>query len=161
MRKRLIRMLGTAATFVAVCDAHAQVATQVVQFEVRAISQLGISGNPSSLVINSATAGSQPASVMSSGTSYAITTNEVNQKIIASIDQSMPAGVTLEVALAAPSGASSAGTVALGTSGADVVTGISNLRESALPISYRLSATASAQLGQSTRTVTFTIVAGS
>lgn len=132
-----------------------------MQFEVRAVSQIGISGSPSPLVINSATAGGQPTSVTSTGSSYAITTNEVNQKITASIDQAMPGGVTLEVSLAAPTGAMSAGNVTLGTAGADVVTGISSLREVALPISYRLSATTAAQLGASTRTVTFTIVAGS
>jgi hypothetical protein len=146
---------------IAARDVAAQVASQVVQFEVRAVNQIGISGTPLPLVINSATAGGQPTSVTSTGASYAITTNEVNQKIIASIDQPMPSGVTLEVSLGAPAGAASAGNVALGTAGADVVTGISGLRESALPISYRLSAVTTAQLGSSTRTVTFTIVAGS
>jgi hypothetical protein len=161
VRRRILQLLCCATTIVAARDAGAQVATQVVQFEVRAVSQIGISGTPSALVINSATAGGQPTSVASTGSSYAITTNEVNQKIIASIDQAMPGGVTLEVALTAPTGAMSAGNVILGTAGTEVVTGISGLRESALPISYRLSATAAAQLGSSTRTVTFTIVAGS
>jgi hypothetical protein len=154
-------LLCCATLVVAAHDAAAQVATQVVQFEVRAVSQIGISGSPSALVINSAAAGGQPTSVTATGSSYAITTNAVNQKIIASIDQAMPGGVTLEVSLAAPTGATSAGNVALGTAGADVVTGISSLKESALPISYRLSATTAAVLGSSNRTVTYTIVAGS
>lgn len=161
MRGRLIRLLCSATVIVATRDAAAQTATQVVQFEVRAVSQIGISGAPSPLVINNASAGSQPTSVTSTGTSYAITTNEVNQKIIASLDQPMPGGVTLEVSLAAPAGATSAGNVPLSTAGADVVSGISSLRASDLPIAYRLSAASTAQLGSSTRTVTFTIVAGS
>ena len=161
MRTRALCSVAMAAMIVATRVADAQTATQVVQFEVRAVSQIGISGAPSPLVINSATAGSQPTSVASSGTSYAITTNEANQKIIASIDQPMPGGLTLEVSLAAPSGAVSTGNVALGTAAADVVTGISSLRESALPITYRLSASTTAPLGTATRTVTFTIVAGS
>ena len=160
MRARPALFLSIATLF-ASRDLAAQIATQVVQFEVRAVSQIGITGSSAPLVINTATAGAQLTSVMSTGSSYAITTNEVNQKIIASIDQPMPGGLMLEVALAAPAGATSAGNVALGTAGADVVTGISSLRESALPISYRLSATTNAQLGSSTRTVTFTIVAGS
>jgi len=118
-------------------------------------------GNPSPLVINSATAGSAPTSVTASGTSYAITTNEANQKIAASLDQALPSGVTLEVALAAPGGATSAGNVALSTAASDVVTGISSVAASSLPITYRLSATAQAQMSMpEARTVTFTIVSG-
>jgi hypothetical protein len=113
------------------------------------------------MVINSATAGNAPASVIGSGTSYAVTTNESNQKITASIDLPMPSGVTLEVTLAAPAGATSAGAVPLSTSGADVVTGITSTNASSLPVTYRLSATPAVYLNTpAARTVTFTIVSG-
>jgi len=141
-------------------NAGAQQATQVVHFQVNAVNQLALTGSPSPLVVSSAVAGFAPASVTAGGTSYAISTNESNQKIIASIDATMPAGLNLEVSLAAPAGAASRGSVTLGTAGADVVTGISATAASALPITYRLNTTPSAQIAVESRTVTFTIVSG-
>ena len=160
MLHRFLTVAGAIATLVPAGDARAQTATQVVRFEVTAINQIGVSGSPAPLVISSATAGSAPASVTAGGTSYAITTNEPNKKITASVDQPLPSGVTLEVSLAPPSGASSASYVQLGTSGSDVVTGISSTTASSLPISYRLSATPAVQMSAQARTVTFTIVSG-
>ncbi len=159
---RLRSLLGAVMTPLAVAaSAHAQSATQVVTFQVTAIRQIAVTGSPAPLVIGTATPGSAPTSVTSVGTSYAVTTNESNQKITASIDQAMPVGVTLEVALTPPSGANSAGAVPLGTAGADLVTGISGTSASGLPITYRLSATPSVQMSApATRTVTFTIVSG-
>lgn len=140
-------------------SALGQSATQTVHFQVNAVNQLAVSGAPS-LAITTAPAGSGLTSATASGSTYAITTNESNQKITASLNQAMPDGVTLEVMLTAPSGANSAGSVQLGTAGADLVTGISATAASALPILYRLNASAQVQLGPSSRTVTFTIVAG-
>lgn len=139
----------------------AQTATQVVRFEVNPINQIAVSGNPAPMTISTATAGSAPTSVTAGGTSYAITTNESNQKITASLDQTLPSGVTLEISLAAPTGAASAGAIALSTAGADVVTGISSTAAVSLPITYRLSATPAVQMSSpAARTVTFTIVSG-
>lgn len=139
----------------------AQTATQVVRFEVTAVNQIGVSGSPAPLVINAATAGLAPTSVMASGSTYAVTTNESNRKITASLDQSLPNGVTLEVSLAPPAGAASAGNVPLSTEGTDVVTGISSAAAAALPITYRLSATPTVLMSApAVRVVTFTIVAG-
>ena len=140
----------------------AQTATQLVQFQVNAINQIGVSGNPAPLVVSTATAGSAPTSVTAGGSSYAITTNEANKKITASIDQALPAGVQLEVSLDAPSGAASVGQVVLTTAPADVVTGISAISAASLAITYRLSASATVQMPTAaTRTVTFTVVSGS
>ena len=142
-------------------EIHAQTATQVVRFQVSAINQIAVSGSPAPMIINSATAGSAPTPVTAGGTSYAITTNEANQKITASIDQPLPTGVTLEVTLAPPGGASSPGAVSLGTAAADVVTGISSTNASSLPITYRLSASTNVQMAvPADRTVTFTVVSG-
>lgn len=154
----LVAAVTTLATL-PIFEARAQSATQVVHFQVNAVNQLAVSGSPS-LAITTAVAGSGLTSATATGSSYAITTNETNQKITASINQAMPAGVTLEVALGAPLGAASAGTVQLGTASADVVTGISAIASSALPITYRLNATTQVQLGPTARTVTFTIVSG-
>lgn len=138
---------------------HGQTATQTVHFQVNAVNQLAVSGSPN-LAVTTATAGAGLTSATASGSSYAITTNESNQKITASLSQAMPDGVTLEVSLAAPSGANSAGSVQLGTSSADLVTGISATAATSLPIVYRLHAGTQVQLGPTARTVTFTIVSG-
>lgn len=158
--RRTRALIGLAALAVAAGDAAGQQATQVVNFRVDAVSQLAVSGNPAPLVVSAAVAGQAPASASASTTTYAISTNESNQKIVASLDQSMPSGTNLEVTLAAPTGASSRGAIALATAGADVVTGISATSATALPITYRLSASVNAVVTNSARTVTYTIVSG-
>ena len=161
MRFARLAVASSVAIVLNVGAAFAQTATQVVRFEVVAVNQIGVTGTPAPLVVNSATAGSQPTAVTMAGSSYAVTTNETNQKITATINEGLPAGLTLEVSLAAPPGATSAGHVSLGTASADVVTGLSNVAASALPITYRLSSTASVRMtAQATRVVTYTIVSG-
>lgn len=150
-----------AVALLAASAVPAQTATQVVRFQVNPINQIAVSGNPAPMVINSATAGSAPTPVTAGGTTYAITTNEANQKITASIDQPMPTGVTLQVTLAPPGGALSAGAVTLGIAGSDVITGISATNAASLPITYRLSASTNVQMNTpADRTVTFTVVSG-
>lgn len=156
VRPTAVSLLLVAFAF---ANAGAQTATQLVRFEVRPVNEMAVTGSPS-LVVNSAVAGSGPASATHSGSAWAISTNESNQKIIASLDANLPAGLSLEVSLAAPAGAASQGSVPLSTSGADVVTGISTLAASALPVAYRLSATTAAPVMSGARTVTFTIVSG-
>ncbi|HEU0014879.1 MAG TPA: hypothetical protein VFQ45_14425 [Longimicrobium sp.] len=139
--------------------ADAQQATQTVSYEVQAISEIAFTGSPS-LVVSAATAGSAPTAVTANA-SYAVTTNETNRKITAAIDTNMPTGVTLSVNLAAPTGGSSAGAVTLGTTAQDVVTGITQVNQGGLSVTYSLSATAAAGVVASgTRTVTYTITAG-
>jgi hypothetical protein len=159
-------MVGTLTAIAAAgfptASAHGQTATQIVHIQVLAVNQIGVSGAPAPLVISSAAAGSAPTSVTANGGSYAITTNEANKKITAALDAPLPPGVRLGVSLAAPQGAASAGDVSLGTSTADLVTGISSVAASALPITYRLSAEPDVYMpAPTTRTVTFTIVSGS
>jgi hypothetical protein len=153
-------VLATAGiALVATASASFAQATQDVSYEVQAINELSFSGAPS-LVINSATAGSAPTSATASA-SYAITTNETNRKITASIGSAMPNGVTLTVALDAPGVGTSAGAVTLSTTAADVVTGISTAEASNVAVSYGLSATTAAGvIPAGTATVTYTILAG-
>ena len=147
-----VALAGTAA---------AQSATQTVTFSVSPINALSVSADPAALTVNSATAGSPPNAATNSATSYAITTNETNKKITAAIDQAMPAGLTLQVNLQAPTGATSAGAVTLGTTAADAVTGITKLNESGKTSSHPCSGTTAAGTGSSTaRPVTRTIVPG-
>jgi hypothetical protein len=148
-----LALLGAATPVVA------QSSAQTVSFQVDAINQIAFAGSPS-LVINSATAGSAPSSVNAAAT-WAVTTNQSNAKITASINAAMPANVTLTVALIAPTGATSNGAQTLGTVATDVVTGITQVAQGALGVTYSLTATATAGVvASTTRTVTYTITGG-
>ncbi|HEV7587517.1 MAG TPA: hypothetical protein VGO40_05255 [Longimicrobium sp.] len=157
---KLFRYAAPAVVLLALSAAKASAqATQDVALEVQAINQLSFTGSPS-LTISTATAGSAPTSATANA-SYAVTTNETNRKVTAQIDADTPSGVTLSASLAAPSGATSAGAVQLGTTAQDVVTGIGTVNASGLNVTYTLSATAAAGVVPSTsRTVTYTITAG-
>jgi len=136
------------------------IATQTVTYEVQAINEISVSGNPAALIVNAAVAGSAPTAVSNSSTTYAITTNQTTRKITGAINTAMPSGLTLTVTLAAPTGGSSAGAVTLTAVAADLVTGISTLNESGSIITYNLSATSAAGVVTSdTRTVTLTLTA--
>jgi hypothetical protein len=156
------RLLTAAALSVfAFSGAQAQGNTdnQTVTFTVEAINEIAITGTVT-LTINSATAGADPDAAQSTAATYAITTNETARKITAALDQAMPTGLTLNITLAAPTGATSVGAVSLSATEQDVVTGISNVAESALAITYDLEATAAAAVQAGTeRIVTLTITA--
>ncbi len=133
-------------------------ATQTVTFEVQAINEISVSGNPGNLIVSTATAGSEPDVATDNSTSYSITTNESSKKITGSISAAMPANTTLQINLTAPTGGSSAGDVTLTTTAADLVTGIATVAESGLTITYKFSATVSAGVVTSdSRTVTLTL----
>ena len=135
------------------------IASHDVTFEVQAINSITL-GSGVSLTINAAVAGDAPTSV-SANSSYAITTNEVGQKVTAEIDADMPTGVTLSVLLAAPTGGA-ATSQSLSTGAQDVVTGVSTLNESGLQVHYTLAAiSAAGVVASDSRTVTYTIIAGS
>ena len=154
------RILAGLALMTVASTASAQV-TQDVTIAVNAISQIAVSGGAQSLTISTATAGS-PTMSTSTSVSWAVTTNQTNQKITASVDQALPAGVTLSVHAEAPSaGGMSTGPNPLTTSSADLVTGISTLAEGSIPLTYTLEATpAAGVVASTTRTVTYTITAG-
>lgn len=155
-------LLVTLALPLAATEARAQTATQTVTFQVDTIKAMSASGDPGKLVVNSATAGSSPDDATDNSTSWAVTTNLSNTKVTGSIDTNMPSGVTLTVSLAAPSGASSSGDISLSTTDQDLVTGVSQVAESGLTITYTLSATTGAGVvAEDTRTVTFTLLEGS
>jgi hypothetical protein len=153
------RFLALALVAVFSRAATAQTATQSVTFQVDAINQIAFSGSPS-LVVNTATAGSAPTAATAAAT-WSVTTNQTGAKITASIGSAMPAGLTLQVNMSAPAGASSAGAQTLSTTAIDVVTSITKLAQSALSVNYSLAATAAAGVVSSTsRTVTYTITGG-
>lgn len=121
---------------------------------------LSASGSPAKMTVQAATAGFAPTPVTDASTTYTVFTNgSGHHKITAQINSAMPAGVTLDVTLAAPAGASSAGAVTLGTTPHDVVTGIPNTFTTRA-ITYQLTATAAAGVvSTQSRIVTLTLVA--
>lgn len=138
----------------------AQTATQIVHIQVHPINQIAVTGSPQ-LSVTTAAAGSMPSSAMTSANSFAVTTNQTNAKITASIASGMPTGVTLSVQLAAPSGALSLGMLPLGTTPVDLVTSISRVSVSGLTLTYRLDATPDAGvIADDSRVVTYTITGG-
>jgi hypothetical protein len=153
------RILATMALLASASVASAQTANQIVTFQVDAINQIAFAGSPS-LVINTATAGSNPTSATAAAT-WAVTTNQTGAKITASIGSNMPAGLTLSVNLTAPAGGSSAGAQALSTVAVDLVTVITKLAQNGIAASYSLDATpAAGVVSSTTRTVTYTITGG-
>jgi len=159
--KKLVALFVIGFVAVVCGNAFAQTATQTVTYEVQAINEISVSGNPGALIVSSATAGSEPTAATDATTTYAITTNGSSKKITGSINTAMPANTSLSVTLAAPTGGSSAGAVALTASAQDLVTAISTLAESALSISYSFSADAAAGvIASAQKTVTFTVADG-
>lgn len=122
-------------------------------------NEIFVSGNPGTLVINTAFAGSEPLPVTDASTTYSIDIFDSNMKITGSIDTAMPAKTSLKVTLTAPTGATSLGQITLTTTNQDLITGLQeNMVESGLGISYEFSATVAAGIVSSgSKTVTFTV----
>ncbi len=136
-------------------------ASQTVSFEVAPIHAIAVSGDPQPLVINSASAGSEPDDAIDSSTTYSFTTNCVYGAsfISASLDSPMPPGVMLLVRMAVPEGDFPEPYVLLGNYDEIVVFGLNAGIGSNLGISYMLHAPAEAGYnGFSSRTVTFTLM---
>lgn len=156
------RLRIIAATLLSAAGAFAaNSATQTVTFAVTAVNEISVSGSPGTLTVSTSAAGAAPNAVIDSATRYAITTNGRDRKVTAALDSAMPTGVRLTAMVAAPAGATSAGPVSLGTTPADVVTGISTLNETGKEITYELSASAEAgTVPSQSRVITFTVTAG-
>ncbi|PKL47494.1 MAG: hypothetical protein CVV42_12955 [Candidatus Riflebacteria bacterium HGW-Riflebacteria-2] len=132
-------------------------ADQTVTYEVTAINEISVSGNPAALTVSTAVAGAEPDEVSDSTTTYAITTNQ-SKKITGVLDTAMPAGVTLKINLVAPTGGTTVTDVTLLGTATDLVTGISPVAESGKTITYKLSATVAAGVvASANKTVTLTI----
>jgi len=158
MKKALTIILTVALVLGVYGIAHAaDTATQSVSFEVAAINEISVSGNPETLIISEAAPGSDPTPATDSSTTYAITTNGTDKKITARIDSTMPTGLTLKVKLNAPTVGASQGDVTLSMADESVVTGISQVAQDNLTITYTLEATAEAEVSSGSKTVTFTL----
>jgi len=154
-----------AVAFVALVNdaAIAQVtATQTVNLSVSAVQLIAVSNSSVTLSIDgsAAVAGTNGVgSASDNSTTYSITHNgAASLRITAAIDAAMPAGTTLDLALANVGGnGSSAGTVILSSTAQDVVTGIAAGVVSGEAISYTFSADATAGQFSGSRTVTLTL----
>jgi hypothetical protein len=136
------------------------IATQSVSYEVTAINEIEVSGDPGALVVNTAVAGSEPTADTDNTTTWDITTNggTDGKKLTVVIDTDMPANTTLEINLTAPTDATSSGDVTLSTTVMNAVTLIDSVAESGLSITYTLSATiAAGVVSQASKTVTLTL----
>jgi len=154
------RRTAVALALVAFGAVTAQAQTQTVAFSVSAINQIAFTGTPT-LAITTATAGLNPTPATDASARWAVTTNTNGAKVTASIATVMPTGLTLSAGLAQPTGGSTAGLQALGTTAVDLVTGISYLAEGALVVTYKLDALPTAvAVASGSKIVTYTIVSG-
>lgn len=134
------------------------VATQTITFSIDPIAEIAFSGDPAPMMATQATAGSDPADVIDNSTTYAVTTNGSSEKVVASLSAPMPTGTMLCIMVGAPNGATSEGSVDLDTSNQNVVTGISQVAQGNLAVTYIFESTAAAgTLSTTTRVVTFTL----
>lgn len=141
-------------------SAKAQPTTQIVTFAVNPINVISFTGSPS-ITLTTAVAGSNPTTKTLSTSRWNVTTNQTGAKITASIPTNVPAGVTLSVNLAAPTGGVSLGYKALTTVSVDLVTGITKRNQTNRVVNYRLAATAAAGvIPSTTRVVTYTLTGG-
>lgn len=121
---------------------------------------LSISSNPATFTVNSAVAGQQPPSVTNTSTNYNVTTTTGAKKSISgNINSALPSGVTLQIQLTAPSGATSVGLVSMTTTAQSLVTNIPGFTTATgLTVTYQFTATVSAaQATNATRTLTLTL----
>lgn len=136
----------------------ATTATATATYTISTIAAISISGNPAPLNITSTTAGSSLPNATDSSTTYSVTTNQTARRVTGALATTMPVGITLTVNLTAPTGGTSAGAVALTTTAQSLVTGIANVAQGGMAITYVLSATLSAvPVSAATNTLTYTI----
>jgi hypothetical protein len=159
MKNSRTMIMSALLVIAAAGSASAQTATQDLTINIQAINKITVAGGAHTLTINTATAGNAPDDATWT-TSWAITTNQDNMKVTASIGSAMPSGTALVVSLGEPTGATPAGDVSLDNTAKDVVSGISKLNESSLPLTYTVSATAAAGVQSIARTVTYTVTTG-
>ena len=161
MKNSRTAIMSAFLVLAAAASASAQTATQDLTINIQAINKIAVTGGAQTLTINAATAGNAPDDATASA-SWAVTTNQSGAKITASIGTAMPANVDLMVELAAPTaGGTSKGQKSIAAGSAvDVVTGLSNLNESGMTLTYTVRATSAASVQSISKTVTYTVTGG-
>lgn len=160
MFRTFISIAALILVLIPVSALHAQgTAQQSVSLAVMAVTKIAVSGNPGSLVLSDAVAGSPEMSAEDRSTTYSLTTNLDNMKIVASIDSPMPAGTRLMMNMESVRGLSSGLVdISSATTPVDVVTGLTKGSESARQIAYVFSADAAVgAVPSQSRTITLTL----
>lgn len=124
------------------------------------LDTLTVSGNPNPFVFATPAAGSQPANIVDTSTTYAVLSLLSAKKITGQLSANMPTGMTLSVQLQAPLVGTSQGNVLLSTTAADLVTGILLVAlQSGLQITYTMTASLQASpVTGGTVVVTYTLI---
>jgi hypothetical protein len=128
-----------------------------VSYQIKPVTELWVSGNPQTLIIDSMLPGEPSAEVLDNTTTWTFSSNDWNgyKKVTGKIDQSMPNHTYLKVNLESYEGQSS-GDVSLTTDPQSLVTDIEFPEEEAI-ITYKFGASPAAGTLSGTRTVTFTV----
>lgn len=142
--------------------ALAQTGSSVVQtlnIEVKPITKIAVSGNPGALYITDASAGSDVLTVSDNNSNYSMMTNLDNMKIVASINDAMPAGTRLMMKLESSKGSSNGFVdVSSAMSPVEVVTALGKGSDLNQSITYTFAANASVgQINVDSRVVTLTL----
>jgi hypothetical protein len=152
-----LRHLTTVAAllFISGQAASAQTATQDVTITVTAVDQISVSASSVAISVG-------VGSTTDNSTSYSVTTNSGDNRSITgqiTTGADFPTGLTLTVALTAPTVGTSDGAQPLVTAtAATLVHGIHNVTGTGLQISYVATATVAASAAALTaRTITYTI----
>ena len=123
------------------------------------VTALSVSGSPAPFTVTTAVAGSEPAPITNSVTTYYVRARHPGgaQKISARLDAPMPLGTTLTIQMVASPGATSLGAVSLDATLRDLVINIDREPGTTYGITYVFTATVAAGvISTQTRTVTFT-----
>ncbi len=131
-------------------------ATQNINITVSTINEISLSTNDVNLIVNAPSGGSTLDKVSDSTTTLSYSTNETNQKITATLNKSLPIGLTLLVEATSTSG-NSEGQVMLEDRAVDVITGLSNVSESGETVTYTLIPDMYAEPTTESYTITYTI----
>jgi hypothetical protein len=129
-----------------------------VTVTISAINEVAVSGNIT-MTVNAAVPGQPPTAVQNALSTLDYTTNSATaKKITAGYSVTGGAtGITLEATAASASG-TSAGKVALGTVAVSVITGLTQCSDPAQVLTYDVTATEAATVGDHVFTVTYTMV---
>jgi hypothetical protein len=154
--------LSLAIWFLVPLVALAQTGSTVVQtlnIEVKPITKIAVSGNPGALYITDASAGADVLMVSDNNSNYSMMTNLDNMKIVASINDPMPAGTRLTMKLESSKGSSNGFVdVSNAMSPVEVVSSVGKGSDLNQSITYTFAANASiGQRNVDSRVVTLTL----
>ncbi|MBM4162633.1 MAG: hypothetical protein FJ217_16230 [Ignavibacteria bacterium] len=132
---------------------------QIVTVEVKPITIIAVNGNPGALNIIDALGGTDELSVSDQNTRYSMVTNLDNMKIVASVNDPMPAGTRLMIRLESTSGESNGEVdISSARTPVNVVSGIGRGSDLNQTITYTFAADANvSEISAQSRVITLTL----